>query len=119
MVIGKEYSFEAAHTISGHATCGKLHGHSYTVLVEVSSKHLDPMDMVIDYHVLDAIVKPVIEALDHTYLNENYLQPTAENLVIRIMTQLETEITAIGPRIQLHAITVRETAKTFARMEVL
>jgi 6-pyruvoyltetrahydropterin/6-carboxytetrahydropterin synthase len=80
----KDFSFEAAHQLTkapvGHQ-CGRLHGHSYKVRVHCEGK-LDPLkDWVVDYADIAKAVRPIIEKLDHTFLNDHIdLETTAENL---------------------------------------
>lgn len=65
--ISREYWFSAAHRIEGHPKCGRLHGHNYKVVVVLGADRLAD-GMVLDYGILDSIVKPIIETLDHRYL---------------------------------------------------
>ena len=68
MIIGKTSTFEASHYLPGHEKCGKMHGHTYKVTVEVIG-FIDPNGMVMDLHELGKKVKSVIEKYDHTTLN--------------------------------------------------
>lgn len=83
LTISKMYKFDAAHFIPDHPACGQLHGHTYTLEVELTlfdednilksvllSKEED-RGMLIDYHKLDSIVKGTISKLDHKELNSN------------------------------------------------
>jgi 6-pyruvoyltetrahydropterin/6-carboxytetrahydropterin synthase len=65
--ISREYHFSAAHRIEGHPKCGKLHGHNYKVIVNLSGE-LDDHGMILDYADLDRVVKPIINQCDHRYL---------------------------------------------------
>jgi len=85
--IAKSYTFEAAHYLpnvqDGHK-CRRLHGHSYTVWVEVTGE-VDPvLGWVMDFGDLSKIMKPIIDGeLDHRFLNEDIVgleNPTAENI---------------------------------------
>lgn len=85
MEIYKEFTFEAAHRLpnvpAGHK-CARLHGHSFRVRVYVSGRADDHTGWVMDFGDIKSIVKPVIDQLDHTYLNEiaGLDNPTSENL---------------------------------------
>ena len=70
VTISREYSFSAAHRLEGHPQCGRMHGHNYAVevIVEASIFELSPNGMILDYHDLDEIVKPIVALLDHRYL---------------------------------------------------
>lgn len=66
--ISREYRFEAAHRIEGHPKCSRLHGHSYQVIVTIRSETLPEDGMLVDYGKLDALVKPLIDEMDHRYI---------------------------------------------------
>ncbi len=78
-----EVGFSAAHCIRGHTgRCASLHGHNYRVVVSVTSQHLNEQAMVMDFADLKAVCREVVDALDHTVLNELSpfveVNPTAE-----------------------------------------
>jgi queuosine biosynthesis protein QueD len=66
--ISRQYTFAAAHRLEGHPKCGRLHGHNYDVVVELTSNELTLGSWVMDYAQLDAVVKPIVEELDHRYI---------------------------------------------------
>lgn len=70
MRITREFQFDAAHRILGHAgKCGWLHGHTYRLGVAVEAERLDRLDMVVDFDDLDAIVREAVLARwDHATL---------------------------------------------------
>lgn len=83
MEIFKEFTFDAAHWLpnvpEGHK-CRRLHGHTYRVRVSVAGD-VDPhTGFVIDFGDLKAKVKPLIDQLDHSLLNDIVINPTAENI---------------------------------------
>ena len=88
MRIGKEYYFDAAHMLPNHkGKCSRLHGHSYKVEVEISgdintgNSGLSNEGMVLDFDILGVAMSPIIEALDHYYLNDVMEEvTTAENV---------------------------------------
>jgi 6-pyruvoyltetrahydropterin/6-carboxytetrahydropterin synthase len=83
--IFREFTFEAAHRLpnlpAGHK-CFRLHGHSYHVTVHVKGPIDDELGWVMDFGDLKAAVKPVLDRLDHYYLNdiEGLENPTSEVL---------------------------------------
>lgn len=83
--IGKSYSFSAAHYLpkmpDSHP-CKRLHGHNYTVEVEVRGDVMPSSGFCngMDFMKLDKLVKPLIEMLDHQLLNDHIENPTAENI---------------------------------------
>lgn len=133
--ISREYSFSAAHRIEGHPKCGRLHGHSYKVTVEVRSRVLPEDGMLIDYGTLDKIVQPIVDSIDHRYivpLSARTVDPytaiaislgdafyldapasTAEFLARFLWHEIFTDLPAAGYRNEL-VITVSETPKSTA-----
>jgi 6-pyruvoyltetrahydropterin/6-carboxytetrahydropterin synthase len=106
----KDFSFEAAHQLTkvppGHQ-CGRLHGHSYKVRIHCEGK-LDPSrDWVVDYAEIAGVVRPVIQSLDHTNLNDRLdCETTAENLAWWLAEK-------IGPKLpEMFAVEVFETPTT-------
>lgn len=70
-VINREYWFSAAHRLEGHPKCGRLHGHNYKVIIEVTTDEswVDRYGWAVDFGELDTMVKPIIDGeLDHRYL---------------------------------------------------
>src|SRR3982750_1183942 len=108
MEIFKEFGFEAAHRLpnvpEGHK-CARLHGHSFRVEVHVRGD-LDPrLGWVMDFADVKAAVKPVINQLDHYYLNEieGLENPTSEVLARWLWDRIKVHIPS------LVAITLFET----------
>jgi 6-pyruvoyltetrahydropterin/6-carboxytetrahydropterin synthase len=81
--IYKEFSFEAAHHLpnvpEGHK-CGRFHGHAYTVRVHLSGDTVGDEGWIMDFADFKREVEPVLEQLDHHYLNdvEGLENPTCE-----------------------------------------
>lgn len=85
MEIFKEFRFEAAHRLSNLPPthkCHRLHGHSYTVRVVVRGPVSPETGWVMDFADIKLAIAPLIEQLDHQYLNEveGMGIPTTENL---------------------------------------
>ena len=96
--ISKRFTFDAAHHLTGvqeDHPCGKLHGHTYTVEVEVRGTKDLKTGWVIDYSEIKEAVKPLVNQLDHSYLNdiEDLKFTTAEELSVwfweRVKPRLE------------------------------
>jgi 6-pyruvoyltetrahydropterin/6-carboxytetrahydropterin synthase len=106
--IFKEFTFEAAHRLpnvpDGHK-CARLHGHSYRVLVSVTGPVGEQTGWVMDFGDLKAAFRPLVQQLDHYYLNDvpGLQNPTSENLARWIWDRLKLSLT------DLSAVTVRET----------
>lgn len=138
--IQKEWTFEAGHCLPGHdGKCSRPHGHSYRVRVWVKGIPITDLyspkrNMVMDYADLDAIVKPIVDSLDHRTMFEGgrellYLsavltrerhpdwyvyigmRTTAENLCIWFWNQIRP---SLPDNIDLMGVVICETAKTTA-----
>ena len=108
MDIYKDFRFEAAHRLpnvpEGHK-CARLHGHSFQLRVTVSGDAPEPSGWVMDFADLKAAVKPVLDRLDHYYLNEidGLENPTSENLCRWIWARLAPQLPTLS------AVEIRET----------
>ena len=60
--------FSSAHMVIGHESCGKIHGHSYIVDVEVEGQRSGKFGFVIDFKVLKSIARDICKSLDHRVL---------------------------------------------------
>lgn len=106
-------AFEAAHFIRGYnGKCARLHGHNWEVIAVVRGEKLDSLGMLIDFRVLKAELKKVLDEFDHRFLNELEIftaeNPTAENLAKNTFKQLSSS-EIFSDSIKLHAIKVCET----------
>ena len=112
--ITKEFTFSASHILLGLAAghqCGRLHGHNYTVTLELTGP-LNEDGMVMDYGDLSDFDEWVKDTLDHRHLNDGMVSnPTAENLAHYIMSNAPLDDLVV-------AVTVCETPKTTARCEL-
>lgn len=104
----KKFTFEAAHNLpntpEGHK-CRRLHGHSFTVIVEVKGEVDEHSGWLIDFADIAEAWKPLHARLDHYYLNEieGLENPTSENLSRWIWVRLAPLLP------HLNAVTVCET----------
>lgn len=108
--ISKRFRFEAAHRLDrlppSHK-CHNLHGHSYEFVIHVSGQIDQDIGWVVDYADISAAVKPLVEKLDHAYLNDVLPDiSTAENLAIYIYIALKAKLAGLS------AVEVRETPTT-------
>jgi len=80
----KDFTFEAAHQLTkvpDHHQCGKLHGHSYRVRIHCEGTLNPELHWVVDYAEISKAVSPLVDELDHTFLNHHLnIETTAENL---------------------------------------
>lgn len=109
----RRYSFEASHRLpfvpEGHK-CGRVHGHSYRVAVLVRGP-VNSMGWVCDFAEIDALARPLVEALDHTSLNDVLPNPTSELLAAWFLRRLR----ALP---HLYAVTVSETERSSVTVSV-
>ncbi|MES2265121.1 MAG: 6-carboxytetrahydropterin synthase QueD [Bacteroidota bacterium] len=96
MIVYKEFTFDAAHLLpkvpEGHK-CRNLHGHTYHLTVFISGRVLDE-GWVIDFGDIKAVCQPVINCLDHAYLNDiaGLENPTAENVIRWLWQQISDKL---------------------------
>jgi len=114
-IIRKEFSFSASHQLMGlpkEHPCSNLHGHNYTVIVELRSEDVDPVGFVYDYRNFESMKNWINNNLDHKHLNEFFdCNPTAENMAKFIFDYFANIIPYV------FAVEVSETPKTSARYE--
>jgi len=109
--ISKEFTFDAAHWLpnvpEGHQ-CGRLHGHTYTVILAVEGDVDPTLGWVVDFADLKAAFKPLEAMMDHHCLNEieGLENPTAETMARWIYDRVKPGLP------QLADVTVKETPKT-------
>ena len=106
-------AFEAAHFIEGYAgKCARLHGHNWTVEAIVRGEELDKLGMLVDFKILKAELKKILDDFDHRFLNdlETFAQenPTAEILAQKIYQRLALSEIFSGST-KLYAVKVHES----------
>lgn len=107
----KSFEFAAAHQLHGeiYGKCANLHGHNFTLEVEVYTEHGLINGMVMNFTELKAIVKElVVDVLDHRLLNDFMAVPTAENMLSFIHERLQPRIEGLS-RLRLY-----ETPNSYA-----
>ena len=90
----KTFQFEAAHLLPHLPLthkCRRLHGHSFKVEVTVTGECDPQLGWLIDYAEISDAFKPLLEQLDHYYLNEieGLSNPTSENVAAWIWERLK------------------------------
>lgn len=89
----KDFTFEAAHQLPNVAAdhkCARLHGHSFKVTIAVTGEVDPAMGWFCDHSDISRAMKPLIEQLDHAFLNEikGLENPTFENIAVWIWNEL-------------------------------
>jgi 6-pyruvoyltetrahydropterin/6-carboxytetrahydropterin synthase len=94
MLVTKQFSFSASHFLTNyHGKCENLHGHNYKLQITVASPVNPENGMAFDFAELKSIVKTnVISKLDHTHLNDQFPNPSAELIAIWIWDQLKDHL---------------------------
>ena len=109
MELYKDFTFEAAHRLpnvpEGHK-CARLHGHSFRVRVTVRGPVGERTGWVMDFAELKAAFRPLMDRLDHHYLNDvpGLENPTSEHLARWVWRELAPSLPGL-----LAAVEVRET----------
>jgi 6-pyruvoyltetrahydropterin/6-carboxytetrahydropterin synthase len=115
--------FSAAHNLREvGGKCESLHGHNFAVEVAVESESLDEGGMVIDFRLLKAKTKEVLDTLDHRYLNElpffRNQNPSSENLAAYIFGEVSRRIDQGPRRVRRVSVWESETSRaTYRRPE--
>ena len=112
----KDFTFEAAHQLTkvpvGHQ-CGRLHGHSYKLRVHCQGKLNPERDWVLDYADIAAATKPIVQQLDHTFLNDHFdFETTAENIAFWIAGKIKPKLASV------YAVELFETPTTSVVFEL-
>lgn len=85
--------FAAAHRLENfYGKCEALHGHNWKVEVFVGGSQLDNAGLLLDFGVVKAKTREVLEEIDHKYLNEleafRDRNPSSENLARYLFERL-------------------------------
>ena len=111
MEIFKVFKFDAAHRLpnvrQGHK-CSQLHGHSFSVEILIQGS-VDPHSgWVMDFADIAAVCQPIVDQLDHKYLNDidGLDNPTSENIAKWIWKHLRLALP------QLSKIVVQESTES-------
>ena len=94
LTITKIFYFEACHHLPHYVgACHNLHGHSYKLEVTVAGVQEEDMNkshcgMIMDFKELKKIIEEVAGKYDHSDLNLYFRNPTAENMVEKIASDI-------------------------------
>ena len=131
--------FSAAHSITRRLSekCAVVHGHNY--VVEVCFTSDKPLPWVADFAQLRAVVKRVLDKLDHAYLLPDRVcrdvkveipevsarivclpveEVTTESLAVYIAQEIERELAQSLPGVRLVKVRVYETMDSFVEIEL-
>jgi 6-pyruvoyltetrahydropterin/6-carboxytetrahydropterin synthase len=98
--ITKAAAFDAAHRLPGPVggRYARLHGHSFRVEASLRGPARPPMGWVDDLGALDAALREIAGALDHTLLNDSpgLESPTLEALCVFFAERLSPSFPALS-----------------------
>ncbi len=106
MHIFKHFTFHSAHflphTPEGHP-CRNMHGHTYLLVVYLSGEPDEHTGWIMDFGELKALVKPVVQLLDHQVINTvpGLENPTCERVAQWFWEQLKPIIPPLS-KVVLH-----------------
>jgi 6-pyruvoyltetrahydropterin/6-carboxytetrahydropterin synthase len=106
--------FSASHQLRLYdGSLEPLHGHNWRVQVTVSADALDPIGVVMDFHVLEHLVDEIIVPMHNRHLNDlpafATVNPSAENVAQVIARSLR-----LPPEVRLSRVEVWETPENSA-----
>jgi len=117
ITVTKKFNFCYAHHLPEYdGVCNRHHGHNSVVEVEFTNEYgqlpRPYPGMVVDFKDIKKIVGPIIDQLDHRYLNDilDPFNPTAETIADWIAGRIME--TPLGPG--LIRVQVSETDDSFA-----
>jgi 6-pyruvoyltetrahydropterin/6-carboxytetrahydropterin synthase len=104
----RDYRFEAAHRLPrlpATHKCSRLHGHSFRFQIALWGEVDERTGFLIDFGDVDTIVQPLVDQLDHYFLNEieGLENPTSEVLAAWIWRRVRPKLPI------LKSVTVAET----------
>ncbi|NJK90907.1 MAG: 6-carboxytetrahydropterin synthase QueD [Blastochloris sp.] len=112
ITLTREFTFDAAQVLDvfpeGHK-CRRLHGHTFVVKISVKGQVDPATGMLYDHALILDKTKPLIEKLDHSYLNEieGLENPTLELLCKWFWDRLAGELPG------LHEVCINETPRAW------
>ena len=107
-------SFAAGHALRGYrGKCENVHGHNYKVRVTLAGPQLDSVGLLCDFVVLKQVIRDVIAAIDHKFLNDlppfDVVNPSAENIAKFFYDQAAEKLPRASNDARISSITIWET----------
>ena len=109
--------FSAAHRLENfYGKCEALHGHNWKVEVFLVGDRLDEAGLLMDFGLLKAKSRQLLEEFDHKYLNElpafQAQNPSSENLARFLFERLGAALNRDG--LKVRRVSVWESDTSFA-----
>jgi len=101
--------FCATHQLRlGSGRLESMHGHDWKVTLVVGAERLDPLETVMDFHILQSQLAKILERWHYGHLNDSdpfrsELNPTAERVAFEVARRMQ-----LDPRAVLLSVTVEE-----------
>jgi 6-pyruvoyltetrahydropterin/6-carboxytetrahydropterin synthase len=97
--------FAAAHNLINYqGDCENLHGHNWKVEVTVGATDLNEAGLGLDFKILKAETKKVLDLLDHKYLNEippfQDISPSSENIARFLFDKLSAVFNSANVKVE-------------------
>ncbi|MBN1151159.1 6-carboxytetrahydropterin synthase QueD [candidate division WOR-3 bacterium] len=94
VILTRTFRADSAHRITGLSEahkCSALHGHSFRIDVSIKGRVDGKIGWLMDFGDIKDTVDPIIQKIDHKYLNEieGLEKGTSENLVIWLWDRLK------------------------------
>lgn len=105
MIIYKQFTFDSAHflpNVPEQHKCRQLHGHTYHLTIFLEGDVLEEEGWIMDFTDLKKAVQPVINTVDHRFLNDipGLENPTTELFSIWLWKKIKPLLPALK-RIEL------------------
>jgi 6-pyruvoyltetrahydropterin/6-carboxytetrahydropterin synthase len=106
MLIFKQFTFDSAHYLpnvpEGHK-CRQMHGHTYKAIFYIQGEPDPNTGWIMDFGEIKSRIKPLIDLLDHTVLNDipGLENPTCELICRWLWLQLKPQLSGLA-KIELY-----------------
>ena len=89
--------FAAAHIISGHSKCGRMHGHNYLLLAKVYGKSSEWLDFEVIKKTVDGLIDEKYDHLDIGNMTcERLAKQIQDHLTSSFKSRVEIELWETG-----------------------
>jgi 6-pyruvoyltetrahydropterin/6-carboxytetrahydropterin synthase len=118
--VSVEETFSAGHALRGYrGKCENPHGHNYRVRVTLEGAQLDSIGLLCDFTRLKQVMREIIGALDHQFMNDleafRTVNPSAENMAKYFYDEVTRQLKELPAGARVTDIVVWETDTTSAQ----
>ena len=94
LILYKQFTFDAAHylpKLPDDHKCRQMHGHTYYLTIFIEGEVLKEQGWILDFGDIKKTLKPVLDIIDHTLLNNipGLENPTAELFTIWLWNKIK------------------------------